>query len=249
MSDLKELIDDVVAGNHILYHHGIVDGYGHISFRSPTNPERFYMAAAVSPGRVTEADIIELDLDGNVVGDKDRATYSEKFIHAECYRARKDVECVIHSHSPTTIPFGVTRVPLKPIIHGASFLFTGCPVYNSVDVPESTSPLVNNPATGKALAKVLGRNAVALMRGHGDTVVGADIRSTVSRAIYTEVNAKLLLQALSLGQPIEYMNEKESATMQGSSVNQGRGSSHGVDRVWRMWLDEVAAHKALTGAR
>lgn len=239
MPELRTLIDDLVAANHILYHHGVVDGYGHASFRSPTNPERFYMAAAISPGRVQESDIIELDLDGKQVADGNRATYSERFIHAEVYRARKDVNAVVHSHSPTVIPFGVTDVPLRPICHTASFLEPGVPVFNTRHVPEAKSPLVNSPGIGKALVKSLGPNNVVLMRGHGDTVVGPDIRECVSRAIYTEVNARLLLQALSLNRPIEYIEASEAQEMESRTVNPGSGSSHGVDRVWQMWIDEV----------
>jgi ribulose-5-phosphate 4-epimerase/fuculose-1-phosphate aldolase len=242
MSDFQALLDDLVAANHILYHHGVVDGYGHVSFRSPKNPERLFMAAAVSPGRVTEGDIVELDLDGKLVLGEQRSTYSEKFIHAEVYRARPDVQCVIHSHSPTTIPFGVTGVPLKPIIHNAAFMYTGVPLYESQDVPEATSPLVNSPATGKALAKKLGSHTVVLMRGHGDTVVGDTIRETVSRAIYTERNAQLLLQALSMGKPITYLPDKEAAFMT-SPKHASPEPSHGVDRVWKMWVDEIAARK------
>jgi len=239
MPELRTLLDDLVAANHILYHHGVVDGYGHASFRSPTNPNHFYMAAAVAPGRVRESDIIELDLDGKQVGDGGRPTYSERFIHAEVYRARADVNAVIHSHSPTVIPFSVTDVPLRPIIHTASFLELGVPVFNTRHVPEAKTPLVNSPGIGKALVASLAQNNVVLMRGHGDTVVGPDIRECVSRAIYTEVNARLLLQALSLNRPIEYIDPDEARVMESREVSPGAGSSHGVDRVWQMWIDEV----------
>lgn len=238
MSTMQELLDDLVAGNHILYHHGVVDGYGHISFRSLKDPGKFFMAAAVSPGRVKHDDVIELDLDGKIIGEN-RPSYSEKYIHAEVYRARPDVNCVIHSHSPTTIPFGVTGVAFKPIIHNAAFMHGGVPLYDSIEVPEATSPLVNSPATGKALAKKLGQHTVVLMRGHGDTVVGENIRDTVSRAIYTERNAQLLLQALSLGKPITYMPERECENMLENKVPM-REPSHGVDRVWKMWIDEIS---------
>jgi ribulose-5-phosphate 4-epimerase/fuculose-1-phosphate aldolase len=239
MSELQFLIEDLVDANHILYHQGIVDGYGHASVRNPEHPERFFMAAAISPGRVRQADIIELDLDGNIVTKEPRPTYSERFIHAEIYRARKDVNAVIHSHSPTVIPFSVTDVPLRPIIHAASFMHTGVPVFNTRNVPEATTPLVNSPAVGRALVATLGQNSIVLMRGHGNTVVGPDIRETVSHAIYAEVNARLLLQSLGLGRPIEYITSDEAQGMLGRSVNPGRGSSHGVDRVWQMWVDEV----------
>lgn len=239
MSEQETLFEDLVDANHILYDQGIVDGYGHASIRHPEHPDHFFMAAAVSPGRVRKKDIIELDLDGNIVGGEDRPSYSERFIHAEIYRARADVNAVIHSHSPTVIPFSVTDVPLRPIIHAAAFMHPGVPVFNTHHVPEATTPLVNSPAIGKALVATLGQNNIVLMRGHGNTVVGSDIRETVSRAIYAEVNAKLLLQSLALGRPIDYMNAEESQAMQGRSVNPGRGSNHGVDRVWKMWVDEV----------
>jgi ribulose-5-phosphate 4-epimerase/fuculose-1-phosphate aldolase len=208
-SDLQLLIDDLVAANHILYHHGVVDGFGHVCFRSPSNRDHFYMAAAVAPGRVSAADVVELDLEGKVLGDQKRPIYSERFIHAEIYRARADVNAVIHTHSPTVIPFGVTGVALRPIMHSAAFLYTGVPVFDTQKIPGAKSPLVNNPELGKALAATLAKNAVVLMRGHGDTIVAGDIRAAVTRAIYTEVDARLLLQAISLNQPIEYLSEDE----------------------------------------
>jgi ribulose-5-phosphate 4-epimerase/fuculose-1-phosphate aldolase len=242
---LPALIDDLVAANHILYYHGIVDGYGHVSFRSPTDPAHFYMAAAVSPGRVVAADVVELDLDGRLVGDQKRPTYSERFIHAEIYRARRDVNAVVHSHSPTVIPFGITGVALRPVMHSAAFLYTGVPVFDTRGVAAATSLLVNNPEVAKALAARLGSNAVVLMRGHGDAVVAGDIREAVSRAIYTEVDARLQLQAISLGRKIEYLSPQEGRAMAAPELPRAAGSSHGVDRVWQMWLDE-AAGKAIT---
>jgi ribulose-5-phosphate 4-epimerase/fuculose-1-phosphate aldolase len=236
VTDLRTLIDDLVDANHILYHHGVVDGYGHASFRSPSNPDRFFMAAAVSPGRVSEGDIIELDLDGEQVAKGGRPVYSERFIHAEVYRVRADVHAVIHSHSPAVIPFGVTDVALQPIIHNAPFLHTGAPVFDTRHVPEATSPLVNSAPVGKALAVTLGEGAVVLMRGHGDTVVGPHLREAVARAIYTEVNARLLLQTLSLGRPIAYLGSAEAQEMI-RAMDAGPG--HGIDRVWKMWVDEV----------
>jgi ribulose-5-phosphate 4-epimerase/fuculose-1-phosphate aldolase len=240
MSELQALVDDLVAGNHILYHHGVVDGYGHLSFRSPSSPHRFYMAAALSPGRVTADDIIELDLDGEITSaDKSRPTYSERFIHAEVYRARPEINSVLHSHSPTVIPFGVTTVPLKPIAASGSFLYPNPPIFDTSNVPEATTVLVDRPEIGKALAGILGQNSVVLMRGHGNTVVGRDVRETVSRGIYTELNARLLMQALTLGGTITYIKESE-ANARRSIGEQVRAPSHGIDRIWYMWTDEVA---------
>jgi ribulose-5-phosphate 4-epimerase/fuculose-1-phosphate aldolase len=179
-----------------------------------------------------------LDLDGNIVSGTKRPVYLERFIHAEVYRSRPDVNAVIHSHSPTVIPFGVTDVPLRPIINQASCLQSGVPVYNSRLVPESTNVLVDSPATGRALAAKLGEHSVVLMRGHGNTVVAPDIRDAVARAIYTERNAKLLLQTLALNRPIEYLDPAEVETK--NTGRQQSGPNLGVERLWQMWLDEIA---------
>ena len=232
MAKLKPLIADLVAANHILYRHGVVDGYGHVSVRHPANPERFLMAAAVSPGRVKASDILELDLDGKQTDGANRPTYSERFIHAEVYRARKDVNAVIHSHSPTVIPFSVTDVALRPIVHTASFLEIGVPVFNSRHVPEATSPLVNNPAVGKALVAKLAQNNVVLMRGHGATMVGKTIKHAVYRAVYAAQNAQIQSEALRLGEPT-YLAQEESA-------NYERYIDEVIHRPWNMWIREVA---------
>jgi ribulose-5-phosphate 4-epimerase/fuculose-1-phosphate aldolase len=83
----------------------------------------------------------------------------------------------------------------------------------------------------------LGESNVVLMRGHGNTVVGRDVRETVSRGIYCELNARLLLQALALGGPITYIKESEANARRSLSV--GQAASHGIDRIWYMWADEV----------
>jgi ribulose-5-phosphate 4-epimerase/fuculose-1-phosphate aldolase len=245
---LQVLIDDLVAANHILYYHGVVDGFGHISFRSPADAGHFHMAAAIAPGRVTAGDIVELGLDGNIIGEQKRPTYSERFIHAEIYRARADVDAVVHTHSPTVIPFGVTGVPLKPITHTSVFLASGVPVFDTRDVPAAhNNLLVDSPAVGKALAEKLGQNAVVLMRGHGDTIVAGDIRTAVARAIYTEVDARLLLEAIALGKPITYISPEEAAALSRATGSESRGSNHGNDRIWQMWLDEASGKVATIG--
>src|SRR5712671_2609894 len=97
------LIEDLVAAYHILAQQGVLDGFGHVSARHNRNPERFIMSRSLAPELVTAADLIEFDLDGNAVDAKGRALYSERFIHAEIYRARSDIRAVVHNHAPALI--------------------------------------------------------------------------------------------------------------------------------------------------
>ena len=230
------MIDDLVIGNRILYAQDVVDGYGHISARDPHNPGRFWMSRARAPGLVTASDIMEFGLDGERVDtDDERPVYSERFIHSEVYKVRPDVNAVVHSHSPTVIPFSVTQVPLKPI--RAPFLYPEVPVFDTRTVAGFTNLLISNSALGKALAQTLGKNSVALLRGHGNVVVAPTVRMVVYRAIYTEANAKLLLQAKMLGGPIAYLAPEEAAIMEGDQARHRPG--HGSDRTWEMWRQEA----------
>jgi ribulose-5-phosphate 4-epimerase/fuculose-1-phosphate aldolase len=234
---LKAVIEDLVIGNRILYVQDVVDSYGHISARHPHDPERFLMSRARAPGLVTSTDIQEFGLDGELARPDERPVYSERFIHSEVYKARPDVNAVVHSHSPTVVPFSVTQVPLRPI--RAAFFYPEVPVFDTRAAAGWTNLLVSNPALGKALAQTLGQNSVALMRGHGNVVVAPSVRTVVYRAIYTEANAKLLLQAMMLGGPITYLAPEEAALMDKEQARHRPG--HGSDRTWEMWKREALA--------
>ena len=120
--DPERLIDELVDANHILFHQGVVDGFGHVSARDPGRSGRFLLARSMAPALVTRADILRFDADGNA-GKDTRTPYLERFIHAEIYRARPDVMAVVHSHSPCVIPFGVaSATPLRAICHMSGFL-------------------------------------------------------------------------------------------------------------------------------
>jgi ribulose-5-phosphate 4-epimerase/fuculose-1-phosphate aldolase len=204
------LIDDLVAASRILAQHGVLDAWGHVSMRHPTNPERYLLSRARAPALVSAEDIMEFDLNSDPVDQQGRRMFLERYIHGEAFRARPDVNAVVHSHSPSVIPFTVTDQPLKAISHIASFLAKGCPCFEIRDVGLTQGLLVTNNKQGAALAKVLGDGPVALMRGHGNLVVASDIPRVVHRALYTEVNAQQLATALSFGRPIKYVEPDEA---------------------------------------
>jgi HCOMODA/2-hydroxy-3-carboxy-muconic semialdehyde decarboxylase len=223
------LLEDLAAAYRILAMEGVIDAYGHVSVRHPGNPSRFLMSRSLGPALVTPADIMEYDLDSTPIDPKGRNSVLERFIHGEIYRARPDVMVVVHSHAPSVIPFSVSRVPLQPVFHMATFLSGGVPVWDSrsVNDPMAATLLVRNNVIGRSLAAALGDKEVALLRGHGNVVVGPNLQVTVRDAIYTEVNAKLQLSALSLGGPIIYISPEEAAAVQKNPGDTARG--------WELW--------------
>jgi HCOMODA/2-hydroxy-3-carboxy-muconic semialdehyde decarboxylase len=213
----------------------VLDGFGHISVRNPQRADRFFIARAMAPALVTPEDIVELDLDCKVYDEQNRRTYLECAIHSEIYRVRPDVQSVVHSHSPTVIPFGVTGNRLRPICHMSGFLGGSTPIFEIRDVEGlRTDLLVSNQKRGKALAQTLGNATVALLRGHGNVVVGHSIKQSVYRAIYTENNARLQLQAQTLGQVTFLSAEESEETTAMQDLD-----SH-LQRPWELWVKRAS---------
>lgn len=232
------LIEDLVAANRILADQEVVDGFGHVSARHDKDAGRFLLARSMAPALVTADDIMEFDLDSNAIDGRGRTSYLERFIHGEIYRTQPEVQAVVHSHSPAVIPFGVVGVALRPVFHLGGFLGAGVPVFEIRDAGgPATDMLIRNPTLGAALAKTLGNAPVALMRGHGNVVVGRSIREAVFRAVYTEVNARLASEALRLGggQVVFLSEEEANAAAETNSAQ--------IGRPWELWKSKALGER------
>jgi ribulose-5-phosphate 4-epimerase/fuculose-1-phosphate aldolase len=228
-----KLIEDLVYANRILYDQGVLDGFGHISVRDDKDPNRFLLSRSLAPALVTKADILEFDRNGEPIDARGRGVYLERFIHAAIYRARPDVNSVVHSHSPAVIPFGVTGTVLRPIYHMSAFLGAGAPIFDIRDSAGMTNMLITDNKLGDAVAKTLGSGAIVLMRGHGSVAVGDSILQVVHRAIYTEVNARLQADAAKLG-PIKFLTPEEAAKADAQT-----DSEASISRPWALWKSRI----------
>ncbi len=206
----------------------MLDAYGHVSARSDRRPQHFLMSRSRAPALVIAADLMELDAESEPLPGDKRKGFIERYIHGEIYRARPEVMAVVHSHSPSVIPFGVTRTKLRPVYHMGSFLWSGAPVFDIRKVREDNDLLVRDRPLGQALVKSLGACTCVLMRGHGMTIVGDSVQEAVFRAIYTEMNARLQLQAGQLEGPIEFLSDEEGRR----SIASNRGT---LERPWELW--------------
>ncbi len=234
----RELIEELVIANQILFDQGVVDAFGHISVRHDKRPDRFLLARNMAPSRVTAEDIVEFTLDGEAVNANGRKVYLERFIHAEIFRKRSDVMAVIHSHSHSVVPLSVVKgVRLKAIFHMAGFIGQGAPVFEIREAGgDATDLLISNNHLGRALAEHLDGHDIVLMRGHGSTVVGGSIKQAVYRAVYAELNARYQLQAMQLGE-VTFLTEGESQ----ACVQNVEGQ---VQRPWDMWLEQARARRS-----
>ena len=143
---------------------------------------------------------------------------------------------MVHSHSPSVIPFGVTGNRLRPIFHMAGFLGSGSSHFEIRDAAGTTDMLIRNRDLGRALAQSLGETTCVLMRGHGSTVVGSSIEQVVYRAIYAEVNARLQAQSLGMGD-VNYLTTEEAGLA--AAANDGQ-----IGRSWDLWRRRIGPLEA-----
>lgn len=230
-----QLIEDLVAAYRILAEHGVIDAYGHVSVRSDSDPNRYFLARAIAPETVTPDDIIEYDLDSKPIDARGRESVRERFIHGEILKARPDVRAVVHNHSPSVVPFSVTTVPMRPLFHMAAFIGDGVPNFEIRDAEKGTDLLVKTPYLGQALAKTLGRCPAALMRGHGSVTVGETLPRAVGRSVYLEMSARMQFQAMLIAGnngKITYFDEAEvKASVPVQEYN----------RAWPVWRAKALA--------
>lgn len=227
-----KILDQLVAANRILAAENVVDGYGHVTMRHPDDPNRYFIARSIAPALVTRDDIVEMTLDSEPVDPDAPASYLERFIHGEIFKARPDVHSVVHSHSPTVIPFANSRTPLRAMMHVAGFLAGRVPVFDIKDKFGPTDMLVKNNDHGAALAQVLADRPVALMRGHGNVVTGDSVKLAVFRAVYTEANARMQLASRDLDGPVTFIDEAEGAKCDEMIANT-------CERPWNLWKQKV----------
>ncbi len=232
MNATDRVLNELVVANRVLSNENIVDAYGHVSIRHPDDPSRFLMARSLPPEMVEREDIMEFSVsDASPIGD-DRQPAIERFIHSGIFEARPDVQAVVHAHAEDTLPFGITDVPLKPVIHSGSFIGSHVPVWDIADNFGDTNMLVTNVLQGRDLAGCLGNNNVALMRGHGFAAAARTLIEAVRLSVYLPRNARVQMAAMRMG-TFKLVSEGEIAA---------RTTTYKPFQIWRAW--QYWAHRA-----
>jgi HCOMODA/2-hydroxy-3-carboxy-muconic semialdehyde decarboxylase len=229
----RAVLEEFAAASRILADQGVFDAAGHVTMRHPNHAERFLMSRSLAPALITADDIMEFDLDCVPCDPRGRNPFLERYLHGEIYKARPDVTAIAHSHSAAVIPFGLVQAPMRAMYHNAAFIAEGVPVFDIREKFGVTDIVVSSPEKGAALAQVLADKPVALLRAHGVVVVGPSLRAAVFRAVFTEVNARVQLQATMLGGPIAALDADEGRLA--DAVNLATDT-----RSWELWKRRVS---------
>jgi len=229
----RDVLEDLAAASRILVDQGVFDAAGHVSIRHPRNTDRFFMPRSLAPALVTADDIMEFTLDCEACDARGRTPFIERFLHGGIYRQRPDVMAIAHGHSAAVIPFGLVATPMRATYHNAAFLAAGVPVFDIRHKFGATDIVISNAEKGAALAEALGDKAVLLLRAHGFVAVAPTLQSAVFRAIFTEVSARVQLQAAALGGPMAALDEEEGR--KADAINLAT-----VGRSWDLWKSRVS---------
>ncbi len=203
MSSLNELKQKLAFSCNILANEGHWDNIlGHVSVRIPGKNRILMKPHSLGFEEIRPQHIIEVDLNGKKVAGK-YERHSEVFIHTEIFKARPDVNCVVHSHPPYATALGSLRQPLRPISHEGNIFHDGLPLF------DYTTALIITPELGVEVAKSLGNCRGVLMKNHGSTVVGESIEVATLYAVFLEKAARIQLLATASGDP-SWTSDEES---------------------------------------
>jgi ribulose-5-phosphate 4-epimerase/fuculose-1-phosphate aldolase len=217
----------LATANRILANEGVLDAFGHVSVRHPTDPSRFYLARSLAPELVTDADILEFDLSSQPVPPREVPLYSERVIHGAIYQARPDVKAICHHHASAVLPFCLAGLTLRVVTQLGATIGKHVPLWDQRTEFGTTNHLVTRTDEARSLARCLGPHAIVLMKRHGATVVGTNLRELVFRSIYSVRDAELQLRALSCG-PIDIFTDEEIDLA-------GRFPEATLARAWNYW--------------
>lgn len=197
-------LEELRTAYAILMGQGVLEVFGHITFRCSNDPNTYWLFEAGAPANNRSSALIAYNLESEPVdmspGSQARH-FSERFIHSAIYARRPDVGAICHHHSPDIMPFAVAAVPLRPVSQTGASMGELVPVWRSRQTFGDTRLLVTDAVQANELADTLGSGAMVLMQNHGATVVGQSIKELVFRAVNYCKDAQFLRHAYAIGEP------------------------------------------------
>lgn len=186
---------DVADATRILAREKLIGPFGHPSARiKGTNYVAILGDTHFAVKLLTEVgpeDVAIIDMDGEPV-DPRISGPGERFIHTEIYRARPDVNAVVHAHPANCIAYSVSERPLQPLWHLCTEVSQGVPVHRR-------SIQIDTPELARELVETMGSRPFVLLHGHGSVAVGDCMGTACVRQVSLERAAKLQATVDSIG--------------------------------------------------
>ena len=180
---IAELLHELIVSTRIMANEKVLDAFGHVSVRHPGDPKRYFIPRHRAPELAEISDIVELNLDSEPIRPTEFRLYSERVIHGEIYKARPEVNAVVHHHAHAVLPYAISGREMVPVFHLGAVIGQ-VPFWDQRDEFGDTNMLVIKPEEGASLARALGPHWMVLMRRHGATVAGLSLRELTFRTVF-----------------------------------------------------------------
>lgn len=228
-NSLARLRREAAIASRILVMEGLLDYSGHVSVRVPGR-DAYYIQPSTDPRSDVDPDrLIMVDFDGNILEGHDRRPPFEIPIHGEIYRARPDVQSIVHCHMELAIWFTMMQaVTLVPMRSRAARWASG--------IPTSNDPThIKTKEQGEILARDLGPHHAALMRAHGVVLVAESAPALLVDAVHFDENAKAQMQVLQAGQKPLPLTPAELDALEKSEMREFH-----VGKLWKYYLNKAS---------
>lgn len=163
---------------------------GNVSARIPGTNEAWISPTQLFKGRLSAEMMVRIDLDGNALDPEAPAPSSERLVHCEIYKARPDVEAVVHAHAAYATILGLSGLPFLPVTTEAAFL---------ADLPRVPFIMPGSRELAAAVQQALGTGTAVLMQNHGLVVAAGSLRHAANTAEVIERVSQLIWGCYAVG--------------------------------------------------
>lgn len=180
----KEILKELVEASHFIYNKGLTPGKsGNIScrFYEKEVSKVAITKSGISKGMVGIDDIVIVDIDGNVLEGEGKPS-SETFLHLGIYNKRKDINAVVHTHSPYAAGFSMSGRELKRL-EG----------FGKIENPYIMSVKYSKPGSrelAKDTAEMMKNENAVILKNHGVVAAGVNLDEATLLAEFIEDIAK-----------------------------------------------------------
>jgi L-fuculose-phosphate aldolase len=200
----ERLLSNIALASRILSLTGHDDlNQGQVSARLPGSGGYFIKNATCGFNETTPGTIVPASLEPDVK--PHRLVPPELPLHHAIYRARPDVNAIVHSHSPYALIFGALDLEIRPVSHDGAYFTGRLPRYTR------TSHTVLEDTIGNEIASALGPCPAILLRNHGAVIAGRSIREACVLAQLLERACMIQVIAESTRVPYHHSSPEDVA--------------------------------------
>lgn len=233
------------AGRRLYFKNLVAACDGNISARVSAT-EILITPSGVSKGFLSPGDMIKVDYDGNVIGGAGIPA-REIRMHLALYRARADVNGVVHAHPPTATAYSCTSRRSQQVLHPNVVFELG-----EIVVAEYAAPTTEEVAQA-VMAVLTEKSNAVLLSNHGAVTMGGDVMKAYYNMETLESITRITAIAEQIGVP-RYLSHRQVDALRklaevGGNAPTGRSEPRHSDEVVDVLVAEVLTRLGQSSAR